>query len=582
MLVRLCTCMILMVFGPAAPGQASEWSHERFEQRLVLAERLNVTAPWRESQTILDEIRPFLDRAEPDQYARFRLLEIRNLVLDGEFAAGLEQVERLLDRDLTPEIRIRAMTLAMNAAIFMRRYETIFDYLNRSLELEATLGPEPPSVGHHLSLAAYMYVHVGQFERAREYGHMNLDRAIRWGEIRDQCIAHQRLAFVYKSAEELTRAGEHYQRGLVACTEAGDELMQAVVEYAMADLLRQAGEYGQAAALFASSEERLARTDYQAGINERRLYLARLHRDLGEQEPARELLESSVEHYRQSENWNYLAEIYGMLAQFAQANGDIEQALTHLRAEMDARERFLDQDRGRHLAFLEVEFDSHLKEQELALLREKARVSELEEQTRAQQRRLQYLGYLIAVVLLIALLLLLMQVTKERRHYQRLSRHDGLTGLNNHTRFFELATTAFERTRREQRPYTLILADIDLFKRVNDLHGHRAGDEVLRRVSFRLKEIFGDIGILGRIGGEEFAISLPDREVVDVEEKIEQLRNVLRLARTEDPPIQVTISFGVGQRSDENTLSELRERVDRLLYRAKDQGRDRVIAMPAG
>jgi diguanylate cyclase (GGDEF)-like protein len=571
-------CMILIVLGLAAMGQASEWPPEHFEQRLSLAEELNVTAPWRESQAILDEIRPVLDRADPDQYARFRLLEIRNLLLDGEFVAGLEQIERLLQQDLAPERRLRAKTLAINAAMFLRRYETIFDYLKRSLEMEAGIDPEPIETGHHLSLAAYMYVDVGQFERAREYGHMSLDRALRWGGVRDQCVAHQRLAYVYKRAEELTSAHEHYQRGLVACTEAGDELLQAVVEYAMADLLRQAGEYDQAKALFVSSEDRLERTDYQPGINERRLYLARMHRDLGEHELARELLESSIEHYRRTENWSYLAEMHGMLAQIAEADGDHDRTLIHLRAEMAARERFLDQDRGRHLAFLEVEFDSHLKGQELALLREQARVRELEEQTRAQQRRLQYLGYLIVVVLLIALLLLLMQVTKERRHYQRLSRHDGLTGLNNHTRFFELATAAFEHARREQRPYTLILADIDLFKRVNDVHGHRTGDEVLRRVSARLTETFGDIGILGRIGGEEFAIALPNRKVVDVEKKLEQLRTLLRQARTEDPPIPVTLSFGVGQRMDETSLLELRERVDRLLYQAKDQGRDRVIA----
>jgi len=245
---------------------------------------------------------------------------------------------------------------------------------------------------------------------------------------------------------------------------------------------------------------------------------------------------------------------------------------------MNAREKHLDMERARRIAFLEVEFDLRHTEQQLALLREQARVNDLQQENRRQQWMLSATGYTIAVALVAILILLLLRSTRERRRYQSLSHRDGLTGVNNHTRFFEIAGTVLAGARERDRPFTLILADIDHFKQVNDRHGHLAGDDVLRRVGARLRECFGHHGDIGRIGGEEFAIALPNISPVGVQPLLERFRRSLQQIRDGDAPIPVTMSFGIASsKNPAESLTEMRERADRALYEAKNSGRNRVV-----
>ncbi|MEN1729449.1 MAG: GGDEF domain-containing protein, partial [Pseudomonadota bacterium] len=119
------------------------------------------------------------------------------------------------------------------------------------------------------------------------------------------------------------------------------------------------------------------------------------------------------------------------------------------------------------------------------------------------------------------------------------------------------------------------------FKRVNDRFGHQIGDEVLRHTARVIKEIFGTDQLIGRIGGEEFAVRLNHSEESEVIEKIQALRERLagRARRRTDPP--VTLSFGFGMAKENEGLESFRQRVDDALYRAKKQGRNRAIRATA-
>lgn len=153
-----------------------------------------------------------------------------------------------------------------------------------------------------------------------------------------------------------------------------------------------------------------------------------------------------------------------------------------------------------------------------------------------------------------------------------LSRTDSLTGLPNRRAFLEKAEAT------PAAAMVLIIADIDRFKRINDTHGHLAGDEVLRSVSRMLAEETAPLGFLGRVGGEEFAIVTSD---VPAEMIVERLMSLLR--RVEDTSIiipggvvSVTISAGVALRTPELSFNDLYAEADRALYDAKSSGRNRI------
>ncbi len=571
-------CILAAVLAAMAwmPDALAGITPEEFEDRLAHAEHLNVTAPWQESSAVMDELEPYLDQATGNQYARFRLLEARNRALDGDLPQGLAILERLFDEPLDLEYRVRALQRAVNLATLARRYETAFAHLSQALELVQELGSDFQSSMLH-SNAAYIYAQVGEIERAVDYGELSTSQADADGDLRARCIAYQRLGYVYKVKGAAEESRDRYRRALALCQESDDDLIAGVAGYGLADLLREQEEFERSEALFDESMERIEQTGYRSGMAEARLYRARLHKAREEYGEAEAMLNLALDQLEANEVWEYLAEAHEMLAGIARDRGQTDLALEHFQAHSDARERFLDMDRSRHLAFLQVEFDTQSRDQELALLREQAAVRSLEEESSRQQARFRYFGYIMASILVIVLGLLLRNAIKERQHFRRLSRRDGLTKLNNHTRFFELAVPAFEQAQREGRSYTLVLGDIDHFKQVNDRHGHLAGDEVLRQVASHLQAIFDRHGILGRIGGEEFAVALPDWTEEQACELVNQARDRLKESRIGKYQVVVSMSFGVAAAREETGLGELREQADLALYRAKNAGRNRVV-----
>lgn len=158
---------------------------------------------------------------------------------------------------------------------------------------------------------------------------------------------------------------------------------------------------------------------------------------------------------------------------------------------------------------------------------------------------------------------------------------DPLTGLSNRSHFESLAAHALARSQRDGAPMALMLCDVDLFKRVNDQHGHAAGDEVLVGVAQLLAANLRDGDVLARWGGEEFLALLPASPLDAACATAERIRAAveatpLRVADGTGPVLNVTLSFGVTHVAGQQDLQAAITRADRALYASKDGGRNRV------
>ena len=158
--------------------------------------------------------------------------------------------------------------------------------------------------------------------------------------------------------------------------------------------------------------------------------------------------------------------------------------------------------------------------------------------------------------------------------------YDSLTGAYNRRQFLEVADREFRRSERYRRPLSLLMLDLDHFKLINDNHGHAAGDEALRQVSAVCHGVLREQDIFGRLGGEEFAILLPETLGVHGVETAERLRvRIAGLAiENADEPIRLTVSIGVAlyHRGD-TSVETVVQRADRALYQAKERGRNQVV-----
>ena len=162
-----------------------------------------------------------------------------------------------------------------------------------------------------------------------------------------------------------------------------------------------------------------------------------------------------------------------------------------------------------------------------------------------------------------------------------LARTDELTGVNNRRAFSELAGQALEHARRYNRPLALVMFDIDRFKAVNDSLGHAAGDRVLQAIGKAVRRAVRTPDIAGRLGGEEFAVLLPETHEPEALVFAERLRlDFAALAVPYDGgTIRFTCSFGVAVRTEDvKTLDTLLNRADGAMYHAKSDGRNRVVS----
>jgi diguanylate cyclase (GGDEF)-like protein len=171
------------------------------------------------------------------------------------------------------------------------------------------------------------------------------------------------------------------------------------------------------------------------------------------------------------------------------------------------------------------------------------------------------------------------ELAEEAEALERLACSDGLTGLNNRRHFLVLANNEWARFQRYKRPLALLMTDIDKFKSVNDTYGHDVGDEVIKAVAGVLQSAKRTTDIVGRLGGEEFAMVLPEATLDNAVLAAERFRQLVanRVISAGDQRVPVTISLGVAS-ADEQTsgIEEMLKQSDLALYEAKHTGRNRV------
>lgn len=201
------------------------------------------------------------------------------------------------------------------------------------------------------------------------------------------------------------------------------------------------------------------------------------------------------------------------------------------------------------------------------------------------------LGVAVSFLTIVFALPFVTLLQRSVRHAQLLnaSRRDSKTGLLNAGTWEREAASEVARAVRTRSPLALVLIDIDHFKMVNDLHGHLAGDKALRAIAHAFRIFLREYDLVGRFGGEEFAVLLPQTSAHDARQIAERVRvhiAQMRISTGDDPgaqPVGVTVSMGVAalgstwEKTTGSQLTDLLAGADRALYQAKNAGRNHVV-----
>jgi len=197
------------------------------------------------------------------------------------------------------------------------------------------------------------------------------------------------------------------------------------------------------------------------------------------------------------------------------------------------------------------------------------------------RRELEHVVPLLLVLIAVGTLILSSQVTPLASRLRRLATLDGLTGVLNRATFMRMSEHELQVAKRRQQPVSVVMLDADHFKKVNDTYGHDVGDEVLKALSATFQSTLRAVDVIGRLGGEEFAVTLPDTAVDGAKLVADRLR--VRIAALEVPTkkgvLRFTVSIGVASYPGaDDTIAALLKASDEALYRAKHSGRNRVVA----
>ena len=281
------------------------------------------------------------------------------------------------------------------------------------------------------------------------------------------------------------------------------------------------------------------------------------------------------------------AEALAALGRYADAYTDTQEYLQ--------RSRELSQSQtASQIAVLRVRFATDREIEKVRLLArenglQQQRIQlETEKLEREQIARRLLTAIAIAAVLLIATLAFLLRRNRMfRRQLQTLADRDDLTALLNRRKILALAAQALRTSASSRGGLTIALLDLDHFKNFNDRYGHAFGDDVLRAFADAARRTLRESDQIGRYGGEEFLVIMPDTDIAAARAVIERLRETVKKlpvaneAASRDGSAQVTLSAGLASARDgETSIEEVIRRADLALYRAKETGRDRIEILP--
>lgn len=525
---------------------------------------------------LLGELEQRKTELSSDQQWRLRYLAAWQLAFEGRYDVARPAFSEIVAHSGDSALQVRSLATLINILSLGRHYEeaftqlsTLFDLLPKTKSREARY--------QALGEGAMFLAAAGQYELASDYAQRILDDP----ELRDH--ACQGMAYklrVLFLAGKVRGTDPEYDRGIDACIQAKQALWANSLRSDQAQYAINQGRPKDAVSLLQAHYDEFASYHYRMLMNSVDSVLAQAYWDLGDIEQARKyaghaVAEAVTDQFSESE-----VRAYHVLYQIEEKLGNTSTALDLHKKYMEADKGYLNDVSARAIAYQTVrqqvlankmQVDSLNKQNDILLLQRKLDHKDME------TSRL-YIALLVTVVASIAFWLL--RIKRSQLRFKRLATRDSLTGIHSRQHFVDETELALRAAAKATRAACLVLVDLDHFKDVNDTHGHVVGDLVLKRAVAACQHHLHRRDIFGRLGGEEFAIYLPDCSALSARERAERIRQAIAATPLWGETRQVVITASFGIASSDRSGYDLRQLIidaDNALYQAKREGRNRVI-----
>ena len=439
----------------------------------------------------------------------------------------------------------------------------------------------PQQAATVLNGIAIVYNRMGDFAQAREYYRQTLAAHRAEGLLREQAVTWHNLGRAHENLGEWEEARQAFEGTLGLCREIKYQRGEAHALRGLASVRNALGDGAGALALLAQAEALQRQTPdsrLRAQIQLQRGIALRLLKRPNDSLAA---LSDALVIFKSADSQAELPPTYRALAQTQADLGDWRGAYERQLDFKSSSDRLLQRQLDQRFAMLKVEFDTESKNKEnQLLLRERDAVENALEQAR-QVSRLQVVVLVLVGLLALVLAFAAWRMRSASARMHTLAMTDELTGLPNRRAVLARLRAYLERP--DTPGCALMIADLDHFKPINDQHGHGMGDKVLRAVGSVLTEAVREPVFVGRLGGEEFLVVLPETDLESARFAAERIREQVGAIDTGGwfTDRGLTASLGVTVSSPGgDTPSQMLRRADTALYEAKHSGRNRVSTRP--
>ncbi|MEY2160521.1 MULTISPECIES: diguanylate cyclase [unclassified Rhodanobacter] len=459
--------------------------------------------------------------------------------------------------------------------------KALFDFLEAQRLYEA-VGNTTAAQFNLISIAT-IYRRLGEYDKAADYLQQSMVFARRKQDRQEEMAVDMQTGFLAIERGDAAAAVAPLQQALAIARATGSRQSVGSALLALAESSNARHQYTEALQQLALAGNEFQVVSDKSSTGMLALQSAKAHAGLGQHELAAREFDVAETNVRQGDNMRYLAELYEARSRNQEALGNPAAALADLKLKMQADAALARMAKTQITTLMGYQFDTERRELENRKL---AADKALKEQQLAALERIrgwQSLAILLAGSLLLLMFWLAWRQLRRSRSLHRLALTDALTGISNRRHIEHTLHMAMDEARRKHHELTVVMFDIDHFKQVNDSHGHQIGDQVLEQIVQACQGALRQFDRLGRLGGEEFLVVLPDTDLEGGLQVAERLRTAVAAARPTVAGIelQLSISLGVAQlRPAESGMASLVRRADAALYHAKDNGRNRVEAAP--
>lgn len=566
-------CLVALVLGAMLSSPSS--ADNSIDRHLARAEAVKRSQQV-EFDAELEAVEAERSLLSPRQQEHLEYLRTWQHAYAGEFDAAIKGFQALIANGSDPLLRFRSRVTMLNSLTQTRRYAESYEQLNLLLaQLETVTDADARSQA--LGATAQLLNLVAQYDESLRYSTRMLEENSQpWS----RCGAAQ-LRY-----ESLVRSGKlkdvdaELLRWAEDCANRGEHVFAGLIRTFIAQLQMQNGRHAEAIAGLLSHQTTVRATSYPYLIADVAAKLATAYLAQGNYQQAAVAAQEVIDHTAADAYTESLAEAWRVNYQIAQRQGDDLRALRSLEQYQKVDRAYLDDVRKRALAFEMARHQSRAKAIEIDNLNQKNQLLNLQKEATNQSLQGGRLLTLLLITILVIAVLWLLRVRAMNRHFRDLAQRDALTTVASRAHFMEQSAQLLEQLRPTQEPAAVVVMDLDQFKHINDCYGHAVGDDALHRAAVACRNALGSDGLIGRLGGEEFAMLLPRQSTRAAAEFAERCRAALQKIRfgPADEAHLLSGSFGIaGTQGSGYDLERLLADGDAAMYEAKQQGRNRVV-----